>query len=213
MADHCPHFQHLSERVEQLGQKFVTDQVSSELAEPLIFKPDLDQLAAFRLLVHAEIEEFLEAKAKARIKTIDDCLKSGSAWMRDSPQLLALAIALRKALPTCEVTDSAEVNAYVQGLIGGARTAIKDNNGVKSAQFTFLSLCAGKTVDEVDSVLSGDLNSYGKDRGDVAHKSAARVQTLNAPSTELQTAKQLVAKLAAYFDVTAVPALPAVPAS
>lgn len=201
MPTPCPHFRLLEQRVEELTQKFVADQMKAEKDDPATFQPDLDQLAAYRLLVHAEIEDFLEAKAKNNISTISTRMSGGSPWMRLSPELLALAIGLRRSLPQDETLDFTRHSTFVAELLGAARNAIAENNGVKSQSFILLSLCAGKTLDEVDSTLSASLNSYGKDRGDVAHKSVTHSSSLQAPSAEVATARTLVQQIATYFDV------------
>jgi hypothetical protein len=197
----CPHFRLLQRRVDELSRKFVDDQVQDELANPATFQPDLDRLAAYRLLVHAEIEDFLESKAKDNIATIESRMAAGPTWMRQSPELLALAIGLKRELPQDDVLDLTRHTNFVGEVLASARSAISNNNGVKSQSFVFLSLCAGKTLDEVDGILSASLNSYGKDRGDVAHKSVTHSTSLQAPSAEVGTARTLVSQIAIYFDV------------
>lgn len=201
MPKSCAHFKHLSERVETLSQKFVDDQVASELADPIAFQPDLDRLAAFRLLVHAEIEQFLEAKATENISEIEAMARGSTVWMRSKPALLLLAVALSRPLPSGENLDVSKFCLFVRELVSGAKSAISDNNGVKSASFAKLSIFAGKTIDEIDVALSASLNSYGKNRGDVAHQSAVHCRSLNAPSMEQATAKSLVTQMSQYFDV------------
>jgi len=201
MPTPCPHFRLLQQRVVELSRKFVDDQVQDEMANPATFQPDLDRLAAYRLLVHAEIEDFLESKAKDNISSIGARVNAGPTWMRQSPELLALAIGLKRTLPQDDVLDLARHSNFVGELIAAARGAISDNNGVKSQSFVMLSLCAGKTLDEVDGILSASLNSYGKDRGDVAHKSVTHSTSLQAPSAEAATARTLVNQIAIYFDV------------
>ncbi len=200
MPTSCPHFRHLQQRVDELSRKFVDDQVQDELANPATFQPDLDRLAAYRLLVHAEIEDFLESKAKDNISTIESKMKTGSTWMRQSPELLALAISLKREIPQDDALDLTRYSNFVGEILSSARSAISNNNGVKSQSFVLLSLCAGKTLDEVDGILSASLNSYGKDRGDVAHKSVTHSTSLQAPSAEVGTARTLVSQIASYFD-------------
>lgn len=197
----CPHYRLLAERLTALAQKFIDDQVQAEIADPTTFQPDIDRLAAFRLLIHAEIEDFLEAKAKDNLQAIAQRMTTGLPWMRQSPELLPIAIALKRAAPQEDTLDVQRHANFVHDLLGAARGAITDNNGIKTPSFALLSLCAGKTLDEVDGVLSAGLNSFGKNRGDVAHKSVTRCASLQAPSAELQTARTLVAQLATYFDV------------
>jgi len=197
----CPHFRLLDQRVNELSRKFIDDQARDELANPATFQPDLDQIAAYRLLVHAEIEDFLESRAKDNIATIEARIKMGAAWMRQSPELLALAISLKHSFLLQDAHDLTIHTNFINKLLASARRAISDNNGIKSQSFVFLSLCAGKTLDEIDFILSASLNSYGKDRGDVAHKSVTHSTTLQAPSAEVGTARMLVNQIANYFDV------------
>lgn len=201
MPQPCPHFKLLQDRLDELTLKFMTDQVEAESLDPMGFQPDLDKLAAFRLLVHGEIEDFLEAKAKDNVAAISARIASNSPWMRQSPELLAVAIALKKPLPGQDHLDRAKFEKFVGDLLSSAKTAINENNGVKTPSFVLLSLLSGKTIDEIDDVLSNSLNSYGKNRGDVAHKSVTHSTTLNAPSAELTTAQSLVQEIAKFHDV------------
>jgi hypothetical protein len=200
MANSCSHFRLLSNRFNELAGKFVNDQAMAETTDMATFQPDLDRLAAFRLLIHAEIEDFLESKASENVLAIIARI-TGPVWMRQSPELLALAIVLRKSLPVTEGLDCIKFATYVNDLLAGARKAISENNGVKSGSFLLLSICSGKTLDEIDTVLSASLNSYGKARGDVAHRSVIHSTSLLAPSAELATARGLVDQIGVFFDV------------
>lgn len=201
MPQPCPHFKLIQDRIDELALKFMQDQVNAELLDPTGFEPDLDKLAAFRLLVHGEIEDFLEAKAKDNVAAISAKIASNSPWMRQSPELLAVAIALKKALPGQDHLEPVKFVSFANDLLSSARAAIADNNGVKAQSFVLLSLLSGKMLDEIDDILSNSLNSYGKNRGDVAHKSVTHSTTLNAPSTELATAQSLVQEIAKFHDV------------
>ena len=208
MPKPCLHFRLLSKRLNDLQVNFVSDQIQDEAANPATFQPDLDRLAAFRLLIHAEIEDFLEAKARENVQSVRSRIGSGSTWMREAPEMFPLAIALKSGLPQDDTLDlQCHANVATE-LMSAASKFISDNNGVKTHAFATLSLCAGKTLDEIDLVLSAGLNSFGRDRGDVAHKSVTRCSSLQAPSAELQTARSLVDQIGRYFDV--VPFLPTI---
>jgi hypothetical protein len=131
----CLHFRLLHERVTELAKKFVDDQVHDELANPTGFKPDFDHLAAFRLLVHAELEVFLEAKARENVQAILERMAAGTPWMRQSPQLLALTIALKHPIPHEDVLEAARHTTFVIDLLNAARAKISKNNGVKAQAF------------------------------------------------------------------------------
>ena len=200
MAKFCRHFKLLADRLIQLSEKFVDDQVVNETANIVTFTPDLDWLASFRFLMHAEIEDFLESKAEENLLAIGARM-ANPPWIRASPELLPLAMLFRKEIPSIEILEPTKFSIYVKDLILSAKKAISENNGVKSSQFLLLSICAGKTPDEIDTILSASLNSYGKARGDIAHKSVTHSTTLQAPSAELVTANNLIRQLGIYFDV------------
>jgi hypothetical protein len=62
-----------------------------------------------------------------------------------------------------------------------------------------LAIFSGKMPDELDTALALGLKNYGKSRGDVAHKSAARVRTLLAPSAEASEVDDLLVGLGTFF--------------
>lgn len=205
MADICTHFTHLNARLTELTNKLIADQMQSETEDVSNFKPDLDRLAAYRLLIHAEIEDFLEAKAKENINKIKAGVRSGSDWMANHPEIFSLAILLynHKKLAFKNGTDNISnvLSEFVTSLLNCASIEISENNGIKSPSFTLLSVCAGKGANEIDGALSLSLNAYGRSRGDVAHKSAARSTSILAPSAEYFMARNLVASLKVFFDV------------
>ncbi|MDP1925638.1 MAG: hypothetical protein Q8K57_12765 [Thiobacillus sp.] len=176
--------------------KFIKDQLEKEVADPLGFEADLDELAAFRLLVHAEFEEYLESKAKEGIESIRGAFRAGATTVRANIPVILIATTLGKTLrftPAFWAKD-------VEDTITEAFNWIADNNGIKESSFTKLSIFAGKMPDEVDTSLAASLTSYGKSRGDVAHRSVSRVRTISAPSAELTAAEDLLRGLGAYFS-------------
>jgi len=203
MATKCTHFAHLEARLVDLRLKFLEAQINDELADPATFSPDLDSIAAFRLLMHAEIEDFLERKAKENLDRIDSAfVKTAAESSRAFPELLYIATVANRPLEAKRAFDIVDLKSDVSDMIGAARNLIKSNHGIKEASFSSLSVFAGKTADEIDSTLSASLNSYGKIRGDVAHQSTRYSSTINAPSAEFTSAKDLVDGLAHYFDLT-----------
>ncbi|MBH3434426.1 MULTISPECIES: hypothetical protein [Pseudomonas] len=203
MPTPCAHFAHLETRLTDLRAKFLDDQIKAETANPTTFSPDLDSIAAFRLLMHAEFEDFLERKAKENLDKINTkLLISATGSSRVFPELFYIATIVNRPLDPSNVFDATAFKGHISSLIGTAKGIIKENNGIKEGSFNALSVFAGKTADEIDSTLSASLNSYGKKRGDVAHQSIRHSTTINAPSAEFASAKDLVDGLALYFDLT-----------
>ena len=190
----CPLFVGLESRVNELKEKFVRDQVEAEAADPG-FVADLDRLAAFRLLVHAEIEEYLESKAREGLDALEKAFKGGGQTVRANLCLMVMGAMLGKIARF----DTARWSAYAAEVLSAARTAIKENNGIKQASFLQLAVFCGKMPDEMDVTLSSALTTYGKSRGDVAHKSVKRVRNIRAPSAESKDADDLLMGLRRYF--------------
>ena len=191
----CPHMPALRGRIGVLRAKFVDAQLAAERADPLTFVPDVDNLAAFRLLAHAEFEDYLETKARDGLASMEEAFRSGQNTVRQNLNVLVIAISLAKQLRLEPPNWPGDVGE----LLRTAREWIGKNNGIKDTSFTMLSVFCGKMPDEVDGALSASLSTYGSSRGDVAHKSATRVTTIQAPSAEVQAVEDLINALDGYF--------------
>lgn len=190
----CPVFLVLEARIKELKIKFIQDQVVAEASDPL-FAADLDMLAAFRLLVHAEIEEFLENKAREGLDAMERTFKAGNQAIRENFCLIVMG-AMLEIPPRVEID---QWSAYASEVLASARSAIKKNNGIKEHSFQRLVVFCGKMPDETDIALASALNTYGKCRGDVAHNSVKSVRTIRAPSAELKDAEDLLTGLCTFF--------------
>lgn len=200
MPQSCVHFRLLEQRCNQLIAKFLDAEIAAENSDPLTFVSDLDRLAAFRLLFHAEVETFLEEKAKEGLFSLERDIASG-AWGRKNPNALALYLRCSCYLAKPGEADATSLAKHFADVISAARTLISENNGIKERSFVTLAVMAGKSMDEIDSALASTLNSYGTDRGEVAHRSATKSRTLMAPTVEKLAAVSIVSGLSSFFDV------------
>lgn len=201
MTVYCGHFNHLKNRCDLIKRKFLDQELQNELKDGLQYSPDLEMLAAYRLLVHAELEYFLEQRAKDTLNALDLAVKSGHSWQRANPQVLGLCLIGRHGIKgKGPLTDEGlkEVAALV---IRDARDCIANNHGIKNESFTMLSLIAGKVWGEIDAQVSSMLHSYGTDRGDVAHQTIGKSTSITAPSAELSNVSDMITALGHYFDV------------
>lgn len=165
---------------------------------PLTFKPDLDRLAAFRLLLHAEIEDYLEFKASSNVASIKDEINKKNRVI-DKLDWFVLANFFGKPLKITCPHDLNEFLPVADQILDSSLGFIRKNNGIKSQSFAVLSLLCGKKLAELDDALASSLNAYGIERGNVAHQSVTRVRSINAPSAEEQTARALLTELERYF--------------
>lgn len=188
----------LSESFTRLERAFLHTQLELEANNPLTFEADSDQIAAFRVLVHAEIEDYLERKAHEFVQLLRSKV-SPSFSIKENAEVFLLANAFGIPLPINIPFDPSSMKKSIGKVLIGLEEFISGNNGIKEASFVKLSLICGKMPDEIDITLINMLNSYGSARGDVAHKSTQRVRTLLAPSAERTNALELIQALGEFF--------------
>lgn len=136
-----------------------------------------DKMRALRVLVHAEIEAYLELISK---KLLDDLKQSIAGLPQKNKTILAWAN-----------------EAIKQGGL-----AIGDNNGVTKNDIIKLFRHYGLSevdYEHVSPVFLDRLSSFGKCRGDVAHQSAMRTTHSLNMKREEATIKELL-QLLANFD-------------
>lgn len=191
-----PTIDELENRVDALSARFLDQQIQQEA--DTTFTPDIDAIAAFKLLVHAEIEDWIERYATDQIIDLEKRVKQ-AAQLRSSARLITLAALFEITLPLSLPFDEAKLRAQFTATLNCARMFIKDNNGIKSGSFCKIAAICGACIDEIDTALVQALNSYGTARGMVAHKSAQRATSLLAPSAEKNEAINLVRLLKSFF--------------
>ncbi|MFC5344476.1 hypothetical protein ACETK8_11690 [Brevundimonas staleyi] len=186
----------LRARILELERKFVGFDV------PLDREPnsdELDSIAAFKLLVHAEIEGFIEARVQY---AVDEAVR---LWKVDQKISRALLFILMRWSSEEEQSstlgmDSARFTQQIERCAQRARKEVDENNGIKLDALQKLGCSAGFLIDDLQPTLTGAANSYGKDRGDVAHKPRGQVRSLNGPREEAGAARALVDELERFDD-------------
>ncbi len=192
----APPIAELEERIKALCARFLDHQIAQEA--DAAFSPDLDAIAAFRLLVHAEIEDWIERCAMDEISDLEKRVQQG-VHIRSSTRLILLSTVFGVELPLSLPFDEPKLRVQLSETLNAARAFIKENNGIKAGSFSKIASICGACIDEIDASLVQALNSYGTARGQVAHKSALRTTSLLAPSAEKNEALSLVLQLKAFF--------------
>jgi hypothetical protein len=187
----------LSDRLHVLEKKFLAPQLAAEKLDPLTFTADLESLAAFRVLAHAEFEDYLERKARLELDKL--VLELSAEDIGPNIRMYAMASVLKMNLPHECPFETQRFRSAALGVIEEARSFLSKNNGIKTGTFVVVSLICGKPIASVDSTLSAALSSYGEARGQVAHRSTARVADIRAPSAERNAAFDILEQLAKYF--------------
>lgn len=157
---------------------------------------------AYRVLAHAEIEAYLEDRVqKVAIDAKKDWDNKGKASrtllsllafsgqiMELPPDTLAPTKGTKLLLPERVKLDK-KINLAITCFV----KAIKQNHGVKESNVLALLLPIGIDSDDLDSVLLATLNTFGEQRGLVAHSSATSYRTTQLPDpvNELNTIQQI----------------------
>jgi hypothetical protein len=185
MSSYIHNFASLKKRSNDLIEKYIQPTIEAENAfikgageQPHI---DFDSFAAFRLLTHAELEGYFEARATEALNQLDAAFKSDSCCTNKFAALIFLYIWQNNQKFTKTTVFDQEQNSQfaekpvfknlAQQALGYGRKFIEENNGIKENSIYILSSLMGYFQDQLDDVLVTELNQYGKRRGDVAHKS------------------------------------------
>lgn len=161
---------------------------------------------SFRILVHAEIESFIEDRAH---ELFDEAWTAWSKHRVPSRVLAALLAFSGQAMhtPPSKLGSAGKKNHDdVDTILALAKAHWKDdvykkNHGVKEPNVLALLLPLGIYGGHLDNTLLADLTSFGGLRGAVAHKSSVGVTSYADPKSEYDKANQLVIALASIDDL------------
>lgn len=156
---------------------------------------------SFRVLVHAEIESYLEDRAFELFKLGWDEWCASKTPSDVIVGVLGFSGTVTVSPPAKLGGDPARQTSYdslhvpIAKAQGVWRAAHKENNGIKEANVLALLLPLGVKSDELDTVLLADLSSYGVARGEAVHRSSVGASVNADPKTELDRAEQLIRDL------------------
>lgn len=152
-----PRFAELSERIDDLHFRFVPP------LEPTGTYSDAeyDSMSAFRLLVHAEIERFIEALIEDALAEFPQKINSWKNLGCSSDLVDALVIHTEREL----------------------KKFIKNNNGVKSKNILEMLRPIGLSGTHLDNLWLQTMDTYGEVRGSHAHNSRRAITPID-PQTE-----------------------------
>lgn len=162
---------------------------------------------AYCVLAHAEIESYLEDRAR------ETALAAIEAWNRRkkvSKTLLALLAFSGRTMeePPHSVypdqpsqssiwDDKIRLSNKIELAMNDFNHAVMYNHGIKEDNLLRLLLPIGIEVDKLDHLLLADLNSFGGQRGELAHKSQSKYRAKQQidPKSELAKVLSLLARL------------------
>ena len=163
----------------------------------------LDRARGYRLLVHAEIEAYLEDVTFEAAKT------GVSEWDKTkkvSDCLFCLITSYHCGFkvegldeeppfpPSSRPSAYEEIKEVVNVAMIQYRKVHADNNGIREKNLLRLILPVGIRKADLDPLWVTNLDEFGKRRGDVAHKAVKVLQQID-PQSELQTVEGLLVGL------------------
>lgn len=159
---------------------------------------------SFRMLAHAEIESYFEDRAVIIAKkawkywidkkTITRCLLHLLAFsgleMSAPPETLEAPTREKEKTWSERISIEDRLSRAVSNYI---KFVTKENHGIKERNIIAILLPIGVKKSELDGVLIAAFNSFGSQRGAVAHGSARSYVTQSIdPKTELDTVNNLL---------------------
>jgi len=176
-------------------------------------REDMTKTRAYRVLVHAEIEAYMEDRSR------DTALAAVSAW-KDKNQVSKTLLALiafsgrtmekppdsmspEQPSQVAQWDEKVKLTKRIDLAMNDFYFVLNSNNGIKEENLVRLLLPIGVDCDELDTVLVADLNSYGVSRGLVAHQRFESYRTTEQldPKEELKKVMSLVKSMASIDRV------------
>ena len=167
------HFSSLNKNLSKIGKIFLSMKNRSNGAYTV---QEQTNARAYGLLAHAEIEHYFEAVAK---EVVQNAYKKWKSDKKPSHVLMSVAtfMNIKKEFPSrvrkvdlannknglIETRYELHVSKYIKILV--------DNNGIKETNLLKILLPLGIHLDEIDSTFLNSIDSFGTDRGEIAHNS------------------------------------------
>lgn len=178
MAQNSLFYTRLCRRIKRLENCYLPKKVN-----PLgsYTKEEEDNIRAYSLLTHAELEYYFEEISK---KKVDDALKKWLANKKyNSPILLSLCCFIEH---TDRVKKETTLDNKIRQIVGRYRETIKNNNGIKENNIRNILIPIGIVESDMNKTWLNTLNSFGQTRGHIAHTCASAVPNHNDIKNDMQ---------------------------
>lgn len=181
-------------RYEELKSRFIPP-----ISENLDYTEEqLDDLRAFRVLCHSEIEAYLEDRAReVSSQALREFQETGSA---SKVLLCLLAFSDTQwegpppSIQNLQNSIHYTITSRIQKAVRIFNSKITDNHGIREKNILQILCPVGIQFDEFDNTWLSSMDSYGKKRGEVAHTSFRTQQGID-PTSEISTTDYLVIEL------------------
>jgi hypothetical protein len=196
-------FSQLTKELNRLKKQFLPRQFSeindySERQLALTF--------AYRVFAHAEIESYLEDRVWETVQTAKNiwdnqgkasgvllCVIAFSGQEMEAPPDTINPLKGNKNVSL----DKLKINRKIDIAIRCFKSVIDQNHGIKETNLLKLLLPIGIDSDDLDQAWLANMNTFGEERGEIAHSSAIKIKTKQPPNPadELERVKQIIQEL------------------
>ena len=163
-----------------------------------------DLARGFRLLAHAEIEAYLEDRAR------DVSLSALRKFkLTKKPHVVVLSL-LAYQMVQSQLSDkylkehyrkqSDHIELVLESANKSYQYLLSQNHGIREDNVLSVLLPVGFKITDIDSIWLADMNSFGRTRGETAHTSFTAKKLVD-PKTEKVTVDQLIKGLTPIDDV------------
>lgn len=157
-----------------------------------------ERARAYRLLVHAEFESFIEDRV---IEILNSRLKDWKSSRKVSRCLVGLVAYHERSStandPTSLLNPPQKRSPLLEERVDSASRAFQHyvrskNHGVKEENLVRMLMQLGMESKEFDLIWLNTIDSWARQRGAYAHQSATKVQRLPDPQEELRLATEIL---------------------
>ena len=194
-------FRQLTKELNRLKKQFLPRKFS-EINE--YSERQLALTFAYRVFAHSEIESYLEYRVWDTVQTAKNiwdnqgkagrvllCVIAFSGQEMENPPDTITPLKGNKNVPE----DKLKINKKIDMAIGCFKSVIDQNHGIKETNLLKLLLPIGIDSDDLDKVWLANMNTFGEERGEIAHSSAIKTKQTPNPADELERVKQIIQEL------------------
>ena len=160
-------YDELKKRIEIIKNNFYVDQDETDLES---VSQQQDFIRAFRLLCHAEFENYIEDIANNLVKNAEE------KWCQTqiaNYNLSSIFITSHRVNIDEKKKKQETVQTKARRMIHDFKETINGNHGIKESNILKLFGPLGYDINDFDTFFLSELNTFGSDRGIVAHTSAS----------------------------------------
>jgi hypothetical protein len=159
---------------------------------------------AYRVFAHAEIESYLEDRVWHTVLTAKNIWDNQGKASRVLLCVIAFSGQEMEAPPDTITPlkgnknvslDKLKITKKIDIAIRCFKSVIDQNHGIKETNLLKLLLPIGIDSDDLDKVWLLNMDTFGEERGQIAHSSAIKTKQPPNPADELERVKQIIQEL------------------